>query len=80
VTELCLTLKHTPAQMVDVSALTPDLLAGKGREDILRIELPPDDRLGKFLLEQNELPLGAPEDGLLSIVPSAGGASALDHP
>ena len=44
------------------------------------IELPPDDRLGKFLLEQNELPLGAPEDGLLSIVPSAGGASALDHP
>jgi formylmethanofuran dehydrogenase subunit C len=39
VTELCLTLKHTPAQMVDVSALTPDLLAGKSREDILRIEL-----------------------------------------
>jgi formylmethanofuran dehydrogenase subunit C len=39
VTELCLTLKHTPAQMVDVSALTPDLLAGRSREDILRIEL-----------------------------------------
>jgi len=44
VTELCLTLKHTPAQMVDVSALTPDLLAGKGREDILRIELPTGNR------------------------------------
>ncbi len=44
------------------------------------IELPPADRLGKFLLEQSELPLGAPEDGLLSIVPGAGGASALDHP
>ncbi len=44
------------------------------------IELPPDDRLGKFLLEQNELPLGAPEDGLLAIVPGAGGATALDHP
>lgn len=44
------------------------------------IELPPAERLGKHLLEQNALPLGAPEDGLLSIVPSAGGASALEHP
>ena len=33
------------------------------------IELPPDDRLGKFLLEQNELPLGA-----------TGGRSAVDRP
>ena len=44
------------------------------------IELPPADRLGKHLLEQNELPLGAPEDGLLTIVPSTGGATALEHP
>jgi amidophosphoribosyltransferase len=44
------------------------------------IELPPADRLGKHLLEQSELPLGAPEDGLLAIVPSTGGAGALDHP
>jgi amidophosphoribosyltransferase len=44
------------------------------------IELPPADRMGKYLLEQSELPLGAPEDGLLSIVPSVGGSSALDHP
>ena len=28
------------------------------------IELPPDDQLGKHLLEQAELPLGPPEDGL----------------
>ncbi|GEL95931.1 amidophosphoribosyltransferase [Cellulomonas composti] len=44
------------------------------------IELPPADRLGKNLLEQNELPLGAPEDGLVSILPGAGGATALEHP
>ena len=44
------------------------------------IELPSADRLGKNLLEQNELPLGAPEDGLRTLVPSAGGASALEHP
>jgi len=44
------------------------------------IELPPADRLGKNLLEQNELPLGAPEDGLMSILPGTGGASALEHP
>ncbi len=44
------------------------------------IELPPADRLGKHLLEQNELPLGAPEDGLVSILPGVGGASALNHP
>ncbi|MCG2798241.1 MAG: amidophosphoribosyltransferase [Cellulomonas sp.] len=44
------------------------------------IELPPDDRLGKYLLEQNELPLGAPADGLASLLPGAGAAGALDHP
>ena len=43
-TDLRLTLKHTPPQMVDVSALTPDLLAGKSREDIRRIELPSGNR------------------------------------
>jgi len=44
------------------------------------IELPPADRLGKHLLEQSELPLGAPADGLTSILPGAGAASALDRP
>ncbi len=44
------------------------------------IELPPSDRLGKHLLEQNELPLGAPEDGLATLLHGAGGATALDHP
>lgn len=44
------------------------------------IDLPPDDRLGKHLLEQTELPLGSPEDGLVHLVPGAGGATALDHP
>ncbi|WP_034626660.1 amidophosphoribosyltransferase [Cellulomonas cellasea] len=44
------------------------------------IELPPADRLGKHLLEQNELPLGAPEDGLATLLHGAGGATALDHP
>ena len=44
------------------------------------IELPPSEQLGKHLLEQNELPLGQPEDGLLSIVPATGGASALERP
>jgi amidophosphoribosyltransferase len=44
------------------------------------IELPPADRLGKHLLEQSELPLGAPSDGLASILPGAGAASALERP
>ncbi len=44
------------------------------------IELPPADRLGKHLLDQSELPLGAPEDGLATIVPAAGGVGALAQP
>jgi amidophosphoribosyltransferase len=44
------------------------------------IPLPPDDRLGKHLLEQNELPLGDPADGLTTVVPGLGGATALEHP
>jgi amidophosphoribosyltransferase len=44
------------------------------------IELPPADRLGKHLLEQSELPLGPPSDGLTSILPGAGAAGALDRP
>ena len=44
------------------------------------IELPSQDRLGKHLLEQNELPLGAPEDGLATLVPGTGGSNALEHP
>ncbi len=44
------------------------------------IELPPAHRLGKHLLEQDELPLGAPEDGLATLLYGVGGATALDHP
>ncbi|MCL2464144.1 MAG: amidophosphoribosyltransferase [Micrococcales bacterium] len=44
------------------------------------IELPPDDRLGKRLLEQHQLALGSPEDGLLRLLPGLGGATALDRP
>jgi amidophosphoribosyltransferase len=44
------------------------------------IELPPDDQLGKHLLEQAELPLGQPEDGLRQLTVSTGGSTALDHP
>lgn len=44
------------------------------------IELPSQDRLGKHLLEQNELPLGPPEDGLATLVQGTGGSTALEHP
>ena len=44
------------------------------------IELPPAQRLRANLLEQNELPLGAPQDGLHSLLTSSGGAGALEHP
>jgi amidophosphoribosyltransferase len=44
------------------------------------IELPPAHRLGKFLLEQSELPLGSPSDGLSTLVTGVGGAGALDRP
>ena len=44
------------------------------------IELPPSAVLGKHLLEQHELPLGAPEDGLRTLLASSGGATALDQP
>ncbi len=44
------------------------------------IDLPPDDRLGKHLLEQQQLSLGSPEDGLLHLLPGAGAATALERP
>jgi len=44
------------------------------------IALPPAERLGKYLLEQNELPLGAPEDRLTTLIGGLGGAGALEHP
>ena len=44
------------------------------------IALPPAERLGKYLLEQNELPLGAPEDRLTYLIGGLGGAGALEHP
>jgi len=44
------------------------------------IELPTADQLGKHLLEQAELPLGAPEDGLRQVTVGAGASNALDHP
>jgi amidophosphoribosyltransferase len=44
------------------------------------IPLPPAERLGKYLLEQSELPLGAPEDGLASLLGGPGGAGALEQP
>ncbi|KGM14194.1 amidophosphoribosyltransferase [Cellulomonas bogoriensis] len=44
------------------------------------IELPASDRLGKHLLEQSELALGAPEDGLSTLLGSAGASTALEHP
>lgn len=44
------------------------------------IELPPAHRLGKNLLEQSELALGAPEDGLATLMSSGGAAGALERP
>ena len=44
------------------------------------IELPPAHQLGKNLLEQSELALGAPQDGLSTLMTSGGGADALDRP
>ena len=44
------------------------------------IQLPPAERLGKYLLEQSELPLGAPEDGLAWLAGGPGGAGALERP
>lgn len=44
------------------------------------IPLPPDDRLAKNLGDQQQLPLGSPEDGLVTLIPSAGAAGALEHP
>jgi len=44
------------------------------------IQIPPGASLGKHLLEQHELPLGAPEDGLHTLVSSTGGATALEQP
>jgi amidophosphoribosyltransferase len=44
------------------------------------IEPPRSALLGKHQLEQNELPLGAPEDGLHTLAVSPGGATALEQP
>ncbi len=44
------------------------------------IPLPPADRIGAALVEQTELQLGAPEDGLASLLGGVGGSTALEHP
>jgi amidophosphoribosyltransferase len=45
------------------------------------IGLPPAEKLGKLLLEQDELLFfGSPDDGLSSLVPSGGAAGALAQP
>ncbi len=44
------------------------------------IELPPDERLGTNLLEQSELALGAPADGLATLMTSGGAPGALERP
>ena len=44
------------------------------------IDLPPAHRLGKNLLEQSELALGAPEDGLATLMTAGGAAGALERP
>lgn len=43
------------------------------------IELPPEEQLGKHLLEA-DAPLGDPQDGLKHLAVAAGGSGALDHP
>jgi len=43
------------------------------------IELPPEEKLGKHLLE-SAAPLGDPQDGLTHLTVAAGGSGALDHP
>ena len=44
------------------------------------IPLPPADRIGAALVEQTELQLGAPEDGLASLLGGVGGSTALEQP
>ena len=45
------------------------------------IELPAEAHLiGKGLLEQVQLPLGAPDDPLVSVLPGVGGTDALERP
>jgi amidophosphoribosyltransferase len=45
------------------------------------IELPAEAQLlGKNVLEQSQLPLGPPEDGLRTLVPSIGARGALERP
>jgi amidophosphoribosyltransferase len=44
------------------------------------IQLPTAAQLGQQLLAQTELPLGAPSDGLATLVTGPGGVGALDRP
>jgi amidophosphoribosyltransferase len=44
------------------------------------IPLPPAARIGAALVEQAELQLGPPQDGLASLLGSVGGSTALEHP
>ena len=45
------------------------------------IELPAEAQLlGKGVVEQSQLPLGPPEDPLVSVLPGVGGTGALEHP
>ena len=44
------------------------------------IEIPETANMGINLLDHHQLPLGAPEDGLLSVLGGTGGATALEQP
>ena len=44
------------------------------------IQIPETVNMGTNLLDQSQLPLGAPGDGLLSVLGGAGGATALEQP
>lgn len=64
--------------MIDATEQSSDRLCTACFTGRYPIELPPADRLGTYLLEQAELPLGV--DGLATIIPTTGGSTALEQP
>lgn len=64
--------------MIDATEQSADRLCTACFTGRYPIELPPADRLGTYLLEQAELPLGV--DGLATIIPTTGGSTALEQP
>jgi amidophosphoribosyltransferase len=66
--------------LVEATTVPGERLCRACFDGVYPVELPDDARLGKNVLEQPQLPLGDPNDGLDALVGGAGATDALTRP